>query len=94
MLYTGFKVYFDLRDKMNEAKSIEDFRKIALDMKDRRVAWKKEDKIGWYSRYQKQGENKQEEILKAKEEEITVNNPLDFPEELQVNEKNKQILNF
>lgn len=51
MLYTGFKVFTDLRDKMNEAKYVEDFRKIVLEMKDRRVAWKVEDKLGWYYRY-------------------------------------------
>lgn len=35
MLYTGFKVFTDLRDKMNEAKVVQDFRDILLQMKDR-----------------------------------------------------------
>jgi hypothetical protein len=51
MLYTGFKVFTDLRDKMNEAKSFEDYNEIVKEMKDRRINWKREDKLGWYFRF-------------------------------------------
>lgn len=39
MLYTGFKVFTDLRDKMNDAKTLNCYKNIVLEMKDRRTNW-------------------------------------------------------
>jgi len=54
MLYTGLKVFTDLRDKLTEAKTIEDYKAIALEVAERRKDWTRLDKLGWYYRYFKQ----------------------------------------
>ena len=51
MLYTAFRVFTDLRDKMHECKDLQDFIAIAKEVKERRGDWLLKDKIGWYNRY-------------------------------------------
>lgn len=53
LLHTGLSVHVDLRSKLANARSHAQHFEVVVEMKERRKDMKKEDKFGWYHRYQK-----------------------------------------
>jgi len=53
ILYVGLQQHTDLRDALGKARSIEDMKQVALDMKVRREGVSMDDKLGWYYRHWK-----------------------------------------
>ena len=51
ILFSGLQKHTDLRDLLVKASKIEQFREIALEMKERRKDVSIEDKFGWYVRH-------------------------------------------
>lgn len=52
-LHTGLSVHTDLRDKLAKVHEVEEFRQLALEMKERRKGMDPKEKIGWYYRHWK-----------------------------------------
>jgi tRNA-dihydrouridine synthase 1 len=52
-LYTGLQRHTDLRDRTGRSKTLEEFKAIAAEMKERRKEESVESKIGWYYRHWK-----------------------------------------
>lgn len=51
MLYKGLSENTDLRDRMSQVHTLQEFRAIATELKERRVDKSVEEKFGWYQRY-------------------------------------------
>lgn len=50
-LHEGMRQNTDIRRKLGQAKTLEDFQEVVSSMKERRKIVKKEDKFGWYYRH-------------------------------------------
>jgi tRNA-dihydrouridine synthase 1 len=51
ILYAGLSIHTDLREAMTKAKTIEEFRDLAIQLQKRRDGVEPKDKLGWYLRY-------------------------------------------
>lgn len=75
MLYSAFQVHHDLRDRLVGARCLEEFVKIAGEVKERRRNETPEDKIKWYWRWQKgmQGGNVGKQVeVKIEGQEVSL----------------------
>ncbi|CAD8076375.1 unnamed protein product [Paramecium primaurelia] len=75
LLYTGLQIHVDQRSKLASAKTYEEHLEVVIELKNKRADVPKENKFGWYKRYQnfKQPQNnikddeKQENILQQQD---------------------------
>lgn len=79
MLYMGLKVFTDLREKLTEARTLEEYKAIVQKVAERRKDWTRQEKLGWYYRYFKQviqeSQVKNEELSKVNEQETQEQKP-------------------
>lgn len=52
ILHKGLNEHTDLRERLGNAKTLEEYRSIVKELKERRKEVRLEDKFGWYERYQ------------------------------------------
>ncbi|CAD8180549.1 unnamed protein product [Paramecium octaurelia] len=69
LLYTGLQIFTDLRSKLGSAKTYEEHLEVVIELKNKRADVPKEDKLGWYKRYQnfKQPQNNKDKSLQKLE---------------------------
>lgn len=95
MLHKGLMDHVDLREKLGAAKGPDECAKVAFELKERRKEVEKENKFGWYERYQnyapQQNEKKKDETTKDGEEQGMIENAEKPNKKLKITSKKNEV---